>query len=70
LKKQVEVTRSLGHIEVGPADIGALKKVGTMAVRMPGKAVIKVAANDEMGKLVAATILGQFDEVPEDFAES
>jgi hypothetical protein len=41
-----------------------------MAGRMPGTAAIKVVADDETGELEAATILGQFGEVPEDFAES
>jgi hypothetical protein len=41
-----------------------------MAGRMPGTAALRVMADDETGELEGVTILGQFGEVPEDFAES
>ena len=59
-----------GDREVAPTENGALKKAEAMASRMPGTAAIKVVADDETGELESATILGQFGEVPEDFAES
>jgi hypothetical protein len=37
---------------------------------MPGTAAFKIVAADETGELESATILGQFGEVPDDFAES
>ena len=37
---------------------------------MPGTAALKIVATDETGELESATILGQFGEVPVDFAES
>ena len=59
-----------GDREVSPTESGALKKAEAMAGRMPGTAAIKVTADDETGELEAATILGQFGEIPDDFAES
>lgn len=59
-----------GDREVAPTDSGALKKAEAMAGRMPGTAALKIIADDETGELESATILGQFGEVPEDFAES
>ena len=59
-----------GDGEVAPTENGALKKAGAMAGRMPGTAAIKVIADDETGELESATILGQFGEVPDDFAGS
>lgn len=59
-----------GDREVSPTESGALKKAEAMAGRMPGAAAIKVMADDETGELEGVTILGQFGEVPEDFAES
>jgi hypothetical protein len=59
-----------GDCEVSPTESGALEKAETMAGRMPGTAAIKVVADDETGELEEATILGQFGEVPDDFAES
>ena len=59
-----------GDREVSPTESGALKKAEAMAGRMPGTAAIKVVADDETGELEGATILGQFGEVPDDFAES
>lgn len=40
-----------------------------IAIRMPGTAVLRIVADGETGELESATILGQFGEVPEDFAE-
>ena len=60
----------LGKREVSPTEIGALKYAEVMAGWMPGTAAIKVVADDETGKMVAATILGHFGEIPYDFAES
>lgn len=59
-----------GDRELAPTEFGALKKAEAMAGRMPGTAAIKVMADDETGELESATILGQFGEVPDDFAES
>ena len=59
-----------GDREVAPTENGTLKKAEAMAGRMPGTAAIKVIADDETGELESATILGQFGEVPDDFAES
>ncbi len=36
---------------------------------MPGTAALRIVADDETGELESATILSQFGEVPEDFAE-
>jgi hypothetical protein len=58
-----------GDREVAPTESGALKKAEAMAGRMPGTAAIKVVADDETGELEAATILGRFGEIPDDFAE-
>jgi len=60
----------LGDRETAPTEHGALKKAEAMAGRMPGTAAIRVVADDETGELEAATILGQFGDIPEDFAES
>ena len=59
-----------GMMTAGALESGALKKAEAMAGRMPGTAAIKVVADDETGELEGATILGQFGEVPDDFAES
>ena len=59
-----------GDREVAPTESGALKKAEAMAGRMPGTAAIRVIADDETGELESATILGQFGEVPDDFAEN
>ena len=58
-----------GDREVAPTEGGALKKAQAMAARMPGTAALKVVADDETGELESVTILAQFGEVPEDFAE-
>lgn len=49
---------------------GALKKAEALAKRMPGAAALKIIADDETGEMESATILGQWGEMPEDFAES
>lgn len=59
-----------GVRELAPTEHGALKKAEAMSGRMPGTAAIKVVADDETGELEAATILGQFGDVPDDFGES
>ena len=59
-----------GDREVSPTESGALKKAEAMAGRLPGTAALRVMADDETGELEGVTILGQFGEVPEDFAES
>ena len=56
--------------EPAATESGALKKAEAMAGRMPGTAALKIVADDETGELESATILGQFGEVPDDFAES
>jgi hypothetical protein len=47
-----------------------LKRAEAMAARMPGTAALQIVADDETGELESATILGQYGEVPDDFAES
>ena len=59
-----------GDREVAPTESGAMKKAEAMAARMPGTAALKVVADDETGELEGVTILGQWGEVQEDFAES
>lgn len=59
-----------GAQEIAPTESGALKKAQAMAGRMPGTAALKIVADDEAGELESAVILGQFGEVPDDFAES
>jgi hypothetical protein len=56
--------------EPAQTESGALKKAENLARCMPGAAAIKIVADDETGELEAATILGQWGEVPDDFAES
>ncbi|AWN38563.1 hypothetical protein [Methylobacterium radiodurans] len=56
--------------ELASTESGALKKAESMAGRMPGTAALKIVADDETGELESATILGQFGEVPDDFAEA
>lgn len=41
-----------------------------MAGRMPGTAALRVMADDKPDELEGVTILGQFGDVPEDFAGS
>ena len=59
-----------GDRQVAPTESGALKRAEAMAGRMPGTAAIKVVADDETGELESVALLGQFGEVPDDFAES
>ena len=56
--------------EPAQTESGALKKAETLARRMPGAEALKVVADDETGELEGVTILGQWGEVPDDFAES
>lgn len=49
---------------------GAVKKAENLAKPMPGAAALMVVADDETGKLEGVTILGQWGEIPDDFAES
>jgi hypothetical protein len=41
-----------------------------MATRIPGSAALQIVVDDETGELESATILGQFGEMPDDFADS
>jgi len=59
-----------GDRQVSPTSSGALKRAEAMAARLPGTAAIQIVADDETGELESATILGQYGEVPDDFAES
>ncbi|GLS44458.1 hypothetical protein [Methylobacterium brachythecii] len=59
-----------GDRETAPTESGALKKAEAMAKRIPGTAAIRVMADDKTGELESATILGQFGDVPDDFAEN
>ena len=59
-----------GDRQVLASGSGALKRAEAMAERMPGTTVLQIVADDETGELESATILGQFGEVPDDFAES
>ncbi|MCJ2031081.1 hypothetical protein MKK50_17075 [Methylobacterium sp. J-043] len=59
-----------GDRQVSASGSGALKRAEAMAERMPGTTVLQIVADDETGELESATILGQFGEVPDDFAES
>ncbi len=56
--------------EPAQTDFGALKKAENLAKRVPGAAALKVVADDETGELEGVTILGQWGDVPDDFAES
>ncbi|MGW5841021.1 hypothetical protein ACWFZ6_23795 [Methylorubrum extorquens] len=59
-----------GDRRVSTTSSAALKRAEAMAARMPGTAALQIVADDETGELKSATILGQFGEVPDDFAES
>ena len=59
-----------GDRQVSPSSSGAMKRAEGMAERMPGTAALQIVADDETGELESATILGQYGEVPDDFAES
>ncbi|MCJ2125546.1 hypothetical protein [Methylobacterium sp. J-077] len=56
--------------ETAQTESGALKKAEALAARMPGAAALKVVADEEIGELEGLTVLGQWGEVPEEFAES
>ncbi|RVU14286.1 hypothetical protein [Methylobacterium oryzihabitans] len=58
-----------GARDTAPTESGALKRAEAVARRMAGAAALKIVADDETGELDSVTILGQFGEVPEDFAE-
>lgn len=58
-----------GTQEVAATASGALKKAEAVAARVQGSAALQIVADDETGELESATILGQFGEVPDDFAE-
>ncbi|GJE42318.1 hypothetical protein [Methylobacterium soli] len=54
--------------QLDPTESGALKRAEAIAGRMPRTAALRIVVDDETGELESATILGQFGEVPEDFA--
>ncbi|MEE7449436.1 hypothetical protein MRF4_17375 [Methylobacterium radiotolerans] len=56
--------------EPAQPESGALKKAENLPQRMPGEAALKVVADDETCDLEGVTILGQWGEIPDDFAES
>ena len=56
--------------EPAQTESGALKKAENLAKRMHGAAALQVVADYETGELEGVTILGQWGEVPDDFAES
>ena len=56
--------------EAAQTEGGALKKAENLANRMPGAAALKAVADDETGELEGVTILGQWGEIPDGFAES
>lgn len=58
-----------GSKEIAPSQHGALKKAEAQATRVPGAAALRVVADDETGELSAIEILGQFGEIPDDFAD-
>ncbi|GJE00639.1 hypothetical protein [Methylobacterium isbiliense] len=59
-----------GQRDVAPTESGALKRAEAIAGRTPGTAALRIVADDETGELESVTILGQFGEVPDDFAEN
>ncbi len=59
-----------GTKEIAPSQSGALKKAEAVAARNEGAAAITVVVDEESGEVQAATILGTWGEIPEDFAES
>ncbi|ACL58797.1 hypothetical protein [Methylobacterium nodulans] len=58
-----------GARDVAPTGSGALKRAEAIATRKPGAAALQIRADNETGELESVVILGQFGEVPEDFAE-
>ncbi|MCB4802627.1 hypothetical protein [Methylobacterium brachiatum] len=65
-RKQLRPARQ----EPAQTESGALRKAENLPRRMPGVAALKVVADDETGELEDVTILGQWGEVSDDFAES
>ena len=59
-----------GKQEAAATQQGALKKAEALAARIPGAAAISMIIDDETGEVERASILGQFGEVPEEFAET
>lgn len=59
-----------GDRQVSPTSSGAMKLAEGMATRMPGTAALQIVDDDETGELESATILSQYGDVPDDFAES
>ncbi len=59
-----------GKQEAAITQNGALKKAEALATRLPGAAAISMVLDDETGEIERASILGQFGEIPDDFAES
>lgn len=59
-----------GDRQASATGSGALKRAEAMAARMPGTAALQIVADDETGELESATILGQYGEVPDGFADS
>jgi hypothetical protein len=55
--------------EPAPTQSAALKRAEALAGRMPGAAALKIVADDETGEVESATVLGQWGEIPDDFAE-
>lgn len=58
-----------GARDVAPTENGALKRAEAIARRMPGTVALRIVVDDDAGELESVAILGQFSEVPEDFAE-
>lgn len=67
--KQKRLVPVPGGQEVAPTESSAIKKAEAMAKRIPGTAAIRIMADDETQELESATILGQFGEVPKNFAD-
>ena len=59
-----------GRQEQSQTESGAIKKAENLAKRMPGAAALRIVADDETGELESVTILGQWGEIPDYFAES
>lgn len=58
-----------GQKEVAPTEGGAVKRAKAWSTRMPGAAAVCVVADDETGELASATIVEQFGQMSDDFAE-
>jgi hypothetical protein len=59
-----------GQKDVAPTANGAIKRAEALASRTPGTAALAVTADDETGEVSAIAILGQWGQVPDDFADS